>query len=203
MRFLVVLCLISFSTLAEAQHCAADSDCPQTATCIGESCTPTSVVAAPGFFESLTLSLGLGTGVEVFPVSSQKVPGSTRGQFSSLAGIRFSIGTRLPNRFRLLAVIEAGYVSAGYLPGRAADGVMEGAGLELALDYFKRVKPFIRVMYEAVVVPIRTSSEGTLANNAAFVSLGARVSVFELHLSVGRDFAGGISAGLGDRKSVV
>ena len=62
--------------------------------------------------------------------------------------------------------------------GRVAANV-----LEVALDYFTRVKPFVRFMYNALVVPLRSSAEGTLANSAWFFSAGARLSIVEVHLS--------------------
>ena len=96
-----------------------------------------------------------------------------------------------------MVVIEAGYANAGAFPSRAADGIAEGVGLEVSVDYWPKIKPFIRFMYDAVVFPMRTSPEGTLASNAYFFSLGARYGFFELHLSVGRDFAGGVAPGIG------
>ena len=158
---------------------------------------PTVEPAAASLVERLKLGIGLSTFGDLFPVSTMKVPGTSRGQLSLLGGIRFSIGTHLPDRLRVMAVIEAGYASAGYLPGRAADGVMEGAGLEVSLEYFARIKPFVRFMYNAVVVPLRTNAAGTLASNAYFFSAGARLSIIEVHLAIGRDFAGGLSPGFG------
>ena len=181
-------------------RCTDESDCTDSAACLSGFCAPRSTAPIntyKGFSQRLTLSIGLSTFGEVFPVSTAKVPGTSRGQFSLLAGLRFAIGTRLPSWFRVLVVIEAGYTSAGYLPTRAADGVMEGAGLEISLDRYKRVQPFIRFMYCAVVVPLRTTGEGTLAYNAYFFDAGVRINIFEINLSIGRDFAGGIAPGIG------
>jgi hypothetical protein len=207
---------LAIGSLAHAQEpataeshglvCSADADCAAPATCVEKVCTaPTAVPVAPppppsaftAFTDRFVLTIGLGTAIEVFPSSPVKVPGTSRGQFSFFGTTRFMIGTRLPERFRFMAVIELGYVTSGYLPSRGADGLSEGAGLELSLDYFATVKPFIRFMYTALVVPLRSSPEGELAYNAYFVSAGIRFLIFDLHLSVGKDFAGGVSPGIG------
>jgi len=203
---------------ADPVACSADADCAAPATCVDSVCTAPAAPAAPApapavsvappevtppappsafrtFLDSLNLSLGLSAFGEFFPVSTVKVPDSTRGQFSLLGGVRFAMGTHLPNWFRLLGVIEAGYATAG-LPSRGSDGVMEGAGVELSLERYK-IRPFIRFMYDAVVVSVRKNERAPLAWNAYFFSVGARLSIVELHLSVGRDFAGGVAPGLG------
>ncbi len=178
--------------------CDIDSDCSTGLSCVDAICIAMPVDDSfKGLIGRFRLTLGLSTFGELFPVSSEQIPNGTRGQLSLLGGTRFSIGTRLPSRFRAMLVIEAGYGMAGVAPGRGADGVLEGAGVELSLDYFRRVKPYVRFMYNARVVPIRTSPEGTLAPNAFYVSAGARIRIVEIHLSFGRDFAGGISPGFG------
>lgn len=172
--------------------CAAENDCGEGMTCLKGFCAP----ATGGFFDRLTLSLGLGTFGEMFPSSSQKLADGSRGQLSLLGGARFWIGTHLPNRFRLLAVIEFGVGASGTGPSKGSQGILEGAGLEVSLEYFKLLKPFVRFIYNAVVLTLR-NGDGTLAPNAYFVSAGARIWLFELHLSIGRDFAGGVSPGFG------
>lgn len=180
--------------------CAVDRDCGSEETCLEGRCAakaPAPVSATSAFFDSLVLGLGLGAFGELWPYSSVTVPGGSRRQLSVIGGVRFWLGWHLPRRVRLMGLIQIGYASAGGGFAEASRGVMEGAGAEVALEYFTRLKPFVRFTYNALVFPISTSPEGTLANSAFAVALGARLSFFELNLSIGRDFAGGVSPGIG------
>ena len=150
--------------------------------------------------DCLVLTLGLGVFGDVFPVSSVKAPGTSRGQLSLMGGARFWIGTRWPNRLALRGVFEIGYATVGPFPDRGSDGLVEGAGLELSLDYFRLVKPFVRFMYNAIVLrfsSIGSTGDGILKNNAYFFVAGAQLSIVEVNLSIGRDLAGGIAPGIG------
>jgi hypothetical protein len=153
------------------------------------------------FADRLGLSIGLGTFGELFPYSSVNVPGTSRGEISMFGGARFWLGTQLPGWWRLLGVLEFGVAFAGSLPARGADAVLEGAGIEVGFEYFAKVKPFVRFIYDAQVFAVRNSTEGTLSQNAFFVGGGVRIPVnvlsIDVHLSVGQDFAGGIAPGLG------
>lgn len=148
------------------------------------------------FSGRVRLSMGLGTFGEAFPVSSTKVPGLDRGQFNFFAGMQFFLGASLPYDLRALIVGAIGYVSTGIFPPRAADGLAEGIGLEVSFDRFL-FKPFVRAMYGATVVALRENAAGTLAYHTGWGSAGVKVSVLEVHLNVGRDFAGGVSVGIG------
>jgi len=151
--------------------------------------------------ECLVLTLGLGVFGDVYPVSTVKAPGTTRPQRSLMGGARFWIGTRWPNRLALRGVFGIGYATVGPFPGRGSDGVVEHAGLELSLDYFSLFKPFIRFMYNAVVFRLSSIRSGTddgiLKTNAFFFEAGTQISIVEVHLAIGRDFAGGIAPGIG------
>ena len=153
------------------------------------------------FEDCLVLTIGLGVFGDAYPVSSVKAPGTSRGQRSLMGGARFWIGSRWPNRLALRGVFEIGYATVGPFPGRGSDGLIEGAGLELSLDSFSLLKPFIRFMYNAVVLRIASIRSATpddiLQNNAFFFEAGAQLSVVEVHLSIGRDFAGGLAPGIG------
>lgn len=153
------------------------------------------------FEECLVLTVGVGVFGDAFPVSSVKAPGTTRAQRSLMGGARFWIGTRWPNRFALRGVFEIGYATVGPFPDRGSDGLVEGAGLELSLDSFRLLKPFVRFMYNAIVMRIASirsaTGDGILRNNAWFVVAGVQLSIVEVHLSIGRDLAGGIGPGVG------
>lgn len=148
------------------------------------------------FNGKVRLSMGLGTFGEAYPVSSVKVPGLDRGQFTFFAGMQFFLGLSLPYDLRVLVVGAIGYVSTGIFPPRASDGLAEGIGLEVSFDRFL-FKPFVRGMYGATVVVLRENAAGTLAYHVGWGSAGVKLSVFEAHLTVGRDFAGGASVGFG------
>lgn len=151
--------------------------------------------------DCLVLTLGLGVFGDVFPISSVKAPGTTRGQRSLMGGARFWIGSRWPDRVALRGVFEIGYATVGPFPDRGSDGLVEGAGLELSLDYFRLPKPFIRFMYNAIVLRIASirspAGDGILKNNAWSIVAGVQLSIVEVHLSIGRDLAGGIGPGFG------
>lgn len=153
------------------------------------------------FTDCLVLTLGLGVFGDVTVLSSVSSPSTGRPQRSLLGGARFWIGTRWPQRVALRAVFDFGYVTVGPFPTRGSDGIFEAAGVELTLDLFSRVKPFVRFMYEGVVQRIAAvlsrSDDGILRNNALAFHVGAMISVVDVHLTVGRDFAGGFSPGLG------
>jgi hypothetical protein len=153
------------------------------------------------FNECLVLTLGLGAFGEVFPLSSVKAPGTERPQRSLLGGARFWLGTRWPNHLALKGVFEIGYATVGPFPGRGVDGLVEGAGLELSLDTFALVKPFVRFMYNAIVLRfpsmVGVAPSDELKANAFSFAAGAQVSIVEVHLSVARDLAGGVGPGLG------
>lgn len=168
-----------------------------------EPTTTTSACTAARFsFEDcLVLTLGLGVFGDFFPTSSVKAPGTTRGQRSLMGGARFWIGTRWPNHLALRGVFEIGYATVGPFPDRGSDGLVEGGGLELSLDYFRLVKPFVRFMYNAIVLRIASirsaKGDGILQNNAWFAVAGVQLSIVELNLSLGRDLAGGLAPGIG------
>lgn len=182
-HLLLVPLLVSFSALA-------DEPPPR----------PPDVASAQEPFSAfggrVTLSMGFGTFGETFPVSSVKVPGQDRGQFCFMAGMSFFLGAKLPWNFRGLVVGQIGYSSSGIFPPRAADGLSEGIGFDLTFERWK-VQPFVRALYTALVFQLREKPEGALAYNASFVSVGAKFSVLEAHVSIGKDFAGGISPGFG------
>jgi hypothetical protein len=203
MALRLLLGVVLFASVAQAETavqaappplaCGPEGACPEGTSCLAGYCVP----GTPSFFDRLSLSIGLGAFGEMFPVSSQKVPGDSRGQISMLGGARFWIGTHLPDRFRLLAVLEFGFATAGSGPASGPQGMLEGAGLEVTLETFKWPKPFLRFIYNAQVFSVRTTNNGAIADNAYFVSAGVRISIAELHLSIGRDFAGGFSPGFG------
>ncbi len=157
---------------------------------------PAEPVATPveqGFLSKLKLTIGLGVYGDAYPVSTVKR--------SLTGGSRFWLGTRLPGVLALRGVFELGYVTVNPFPGRGSDGIQEGAGLEVALDYFPNLKPFIRFMYDAIVIRLSSigaaGSDGILLNNGFFVHLGARYGAIELHLGFGRDLSGGFAPGIG------
>lgn len=163
------------------------------------------VEPAPCYEVSFTncfgLSIGLGVFGDAYPFSSVTAPDTGGPQRSLMGGARFWLGTRWANRFAVRGVFDFGYATVGPFPTRGSDGIIEAAGLELTLDSFSLIKPFVRFMYNAVIARIAAVVTGKddrlLANNAFFVHAGAMLSVVEVHLSVGRDLSGGVSPGLG------
>ena len=153
------------------------------------------------FLDCLVLTVGAGTFGEAYPLSSVTAPDGTGPQRSLIAGVRFWLGTRWPDLLALRGVAEFGYVTVGPFPTRGSDGIMESIGLEVSLDTFTWVKPFVRFMYSFVIQRIASFADRNrvdlLQANALQFQAGVLVRVFELHLSVARDFAGGISPGIG------
>ncbi len=210
MRAHLVLFLLAFSSAALAQTAtpepvapapvaAATAPCAEDDPCAAPA--PVPITSARTFFGQLVLTIGLGVWGDVYPVSTVKMAGTSSPQRSLMGGTRFWLGTRLPGWFALRGTFEIGYVTVGPFPGRGIDGIFEGAGLELSLDHFQSLKPFIRFMYDAVVIPIssvgKATPDPTLAPNAFFFHVGVRYSIAELHLAVGRDFSGGVAPGIG------
>lgn len=156
---------------------------------------------ATSFTDCFALTIGLGVFGDAYPFSSVTAPDTGFAQRSLIGGARFWLGTRWPNRFAVRGVFDFGYVTVGPFPTRGTDGIVEAAGLEVSLDTFSLVKPFVRFMYNAVIARIAAvvtgKDDGLLVNNAFFFHAGAMLSIVELHLSVGRDFAGGVSPGIG------
>lgn len=157
---------------------------------------------ATSFVDCLVLSIGLGLSGDAYAPSSVSESDTGKPQRSLLGGFRFWLGTRWPNVLALRGVFDFGYVTVGPFPTRGTDGLFEAAGLELSLDMFSLVKPFVRFMYEAVIQRLPNmgafvNDTGVLKSNAFFFQAGAMLSVVELHLSIGRDFAGGVAPGLG------
>lgn len=155
---------------------------------------------ACGFVDCLVLTLGVGIASDAYPLSSAK-NADGKPQHSFLGGARFWIGTRWPHRLALRGVFDFGYVTVGAIPKRGSDGLMESAGLEVSLDTFDLVKPFVRFRYEAVVQRIAAIVSGTddkiLKANALALHAGVFIGFVDLHLAVARDFAGGVSPGIG------
>lgn len=174
---------------------AAETSTPAPATPEQPPCNATS------FFDCLVLTVGAGAFGDAYPLSSVTAADTRGPQRSLIGGLRFWLGTRWPNVVALRGVFEFGYVTVGPFPTRGSDGLMESAGLEVSLDTFTWVKPFVRFMYSVVIqrfTPfLDPEREDLLQANAFQFHAGVLVRVVEVHLSVARDFAGGVSPGIG------
>lgn len=162
---------------------------------------PAADCAATSFIDCLQLTLGLGVFGDAYAFSSVNAPDTGKGQRSLMGGLRFWIGTRWPGRVALRGVFDFGYVTVGPFPTRGTDGLKEAAGLEVSLDTFALVKPFVRFMYDVVIQRIgavtRDPGNGELKSNAFLFHAGAFFRFVEVHLALGRDYAGGFSPGIG------
>ena len=74
---------------------------------------------------------------------------------------------------------------------------MVGFGAEVDLEYFDAVKPFVRFTGDVRVAEFSGSSHGKLTDTAYMFATGIHVSVADVHILLGRDFAGGFSPGIG------
>jgi len=136
---------------------------------------------------------------EYFPRSSAGVPMEPDvPQQSVLTGGRLSIGHQPLPSLRLLGLFEAGYAAAGMRAGFGNDGFMVGSGFECDWVPHRWLLPFARLTYDARIAHWASGPNGTLADFAVALAAGARVLRFlDVHVIVGRDFAGGWSLGCG------
>jgi hypothetical protein len=182
--------------------CRADYQCPGRERCVDNVCTPPggsrSSGGSSGSGGGSRVSLAIGLFGELFPLSSVKVPGSSSSyQMSVLAGGRVGVGYLMPKVFRAMGIIEGGYCAAGKEPGKGEQGGAVGFGAEGDLELLESIKPFVRFTYDVLIARISSNGSGRLAESAYVFAVGIRVLVFDFHVMLGNDFAGGFAPGIG------